>query len=102
MKSRIGRLEGDLRTSKRLHDLDTDISQWNSSNQVNSCVPCNVYSVPCGPFEPSAMAGIGGMAGAMDGSNGPQGTEYTLQGTHEFTWLLALACAQIAFQSTNA
>jgi hypothetical protein len=28
------------------------------------------------------------MAGAMDGSNGPQGTEYTLQGTHEFTWLL--------------
>lgn len=26
------------------------------------------------------MAGIGGMPGAMDGSNAPQGTEYTLQG----------------------
>ncbi|KAJ5251219.1 hypothetical protein N7489_001629 [Penicillium chrysogenum] len=33
---------------------------------------------------PSAMAGIGGMAGAMDGSNGPQGTEYTLQGVMRF------------------
>ncbi|KAJ6185286.1 hypothetical protein N7519_006587 [Penicillium mononematosum] len=30
------------------------------------------------------MAGIGGMAGAMDGSNGPQGTEYTLQGVMRF------------------
>ncbi|KAJ5803720.1 uncharacterized protein N7518_000023 [Penicillium psychrosexuale] len=33
---------------------------------------------------PSAMAGIGGMPGAMDGSNGPQGTEYTLQGVMRF------------------
>ncbi|KAJ5146568.1 uncharacterized protein N7515_001132 [Penicillium bovifimosum] len=31
----------------------------------------------------SAMAGIGGMP-AMDGSNGPQGTEYTLQGVMRF------------------
>ncbi|EKV13510.1 Cell differentiation and development protein Fsr1 [Penicillium digitatum] len=30
------------------------------------------------------MAGIGGTAGAMDGSNGPQGTEYTLQGVMRF------------------
>ncbi|KAI2696892.1 hypothetical protein CBS147332_8855 [Penicillium roqueforti] len=30
------------------------------------------------------MAGIGGMPGAMDGSNGPQGTEYTLQGVMRF------------------
>ncbi|CAG8052464.1 unnamed protein product [Penicillium salamii] len=33
---------------------------------------------------PSAMAGIAGMSGAMDGSNGPQGTEYTLQGVMRF------------------
>ncbi|KAJ5837168.1 hypothetical protein N7447_003194 [Penicillium robsamsonii] len=33
---------------------------------------------------PSAMAGIGGMPGGMDGSNGPQGTEYTLQGVMRF------------------
>ncbi|KXG51485.1 uncharacterized protein PGRI_094970 [Penicillium griseofulvum] len=30
------------------------------------------------------MAGIGGMPGGMDGSNGPQGTEYTLQGVMRF------------------
>lgn len=28
------------------------------------------------------------MPGAMDGSNGPQGTEYTLQGEHEPTRFL--------------
>ncbi|CAI7600244.1 unnamed protein product [Penicillium glandicola] len=33
---------------------------------------------------PSAMAGIGGMPGGMDSSNGPQGTEYTLQGVMRF------------------
>lgn len=30
------------------------------------------------------MAGIGGMPGGMDGSNGPQGTEYTLQGEQKY------------------
>lgn len=39
---------------------------------------------------PSAMAGIGGMPGAMDGSNGPQGTEYTLQGEHRSILILGM------------